>query len=430
MEGPFACATGETCTFAYVAESLDDRVEVFRLASDTAELVGIFDFDLKPNPMGDYGDGALDEPFGATVDRDALYLSVGHYPTREAGSVLRLPWSFLAGLPVGEFSEVSRFFADSSFNPALDAHPLPVAEGINLLTVPEGRVLIAAFGNDLFAAETSWTQAGELLILDPSSGDLGRVSLDAIDDEGCAGAWGMVALDDDANRIAIACDGEPSAMVMLDLSGVGEATPTEAAAAVTGCAANLSNQDRRTRHLAPDGEGGVWVADSPSLANGEAARLWHFGPECAFGQIATWENGVLWDLRSIVPWPGDVSGALVLNGAGAEEGVLLVDAEGERCGRLEGLDGLWPDDQGPLSLARVPGQARILVTTGPDQASETMPGAGKLLDIALRGAANPCTLEVESVRELDALLPAVDEADPKTWRRAPSALAVWTGEGE
>src|SRR5690606_12979223 len=36
--GPFACGSDETCTFAYVAESLDDRIEIFRLDGETPTL--------------------------------------------------------------------------------------------------------------------------------------------------------------------------------------------------------------------------------------------------------------------------------------------------------------------------------------------------------------------------------------------------------
>lgn len=427
-EGLLGCAPQAQCTFVVVAQAFDDRVEIFA-PGDAQVYRGAIDLDLKPNPMGDNSGELLDEPFGMVLDDAGLAVLVGHYPTRDLGTAVIFGHDVLGAAQPGSTIPRSSFFADGEFT-GVTAVPLAASEAIFGLPHPSGRQLIGVFANDLFDAESAWTSPGELLVLDPTTGAIGRRSLAQVGEGGCAGAWGLVALDDAVSRVALACDGDEGA-VILDTSGVGEGTVEQAAAAIDGCTANIQFVDKRVRQIAPDGEGGILVAENTPLATLEDGRLWRFDDACQPMGAPGTVPGALWEVRQMVKLPGDGPAHwLMASGLTAARGIHVVrdDPSGPQiCATLDGLEPWWTATDGndvhPYALALDRAGTHLAVGVAPPEASSTAPGHGRVLWVEL-AAGDPCTAGVGDVVDLVDAAPAVDGSDPATWRRAPQVVLV------
>ena len=101
----------------------------------------------------------------------------------------------------------------------------------------------------------------------------------------------------------------------------------------------------------------------------------------------------------------------------------------EVCGSLSAFDEHWDTIDGPIepfALAITSDGTGLAVGAGPFQAPLSGPGYGKVLWGELSGASDPCTMTA-SVTDLTAGgdgAPAVDPADPLTYRRAPNVVEV------
>lgn len=427
--GPLGCPTGETCTFVVVAQAFDDRVEIFAPGGSPVYR-GAIDLDLKPNPMGDNSGDFLDEPFGMVLDDAGLNVLVGHYPTRDLGTAVIFGHDLLAAAEVGSTIARTTFFDGTAFT-GVTAVDLAATEAIFGLAHPSGRQLIGVFANDLFSAETSWTNPGELLVFDPATGAVGRRSLASVGDAGgCAGAWSLVALDDDVDHVALGCDGDEGA-VILDTSAVGSGTVEEAAAAIDGCVANVPFVDKRVRHLAPDGEGGIVLAENTPLATLEDGRLWRFDAACESMTAPGTIPGDLWEAREIVKLPTEGTAHwLMATGLTAGRGVHVVrDTDGvpEICATLDVLDPYWTATDGsdvhPYALELNRAGTHLAIGAGSPEPADDAAGYGRVLWVELPGG-DPCAGAVGQVIDLVDSAPAVDAADPATWRRAPNVVLV------
>ena len=428
------CPEGESCTLVLVSQTLDDRLEIFSPGEANAYR-GAIDLDLKPNMCegcepGDNGDGRLDEPFGVARGGGFLHVAVGHYPTREAGSLVSFPLTMFESLAAGSTLPASDFFADGTFTDPVVAPALGELEPI-FVTRRGARLLVGTFNNDLFATEDTWTNPGKLLVLDvedpaatPGEPDLGPL--------GCNGAAQVVELD--ADTIAIACDGNEKVAV-LDVADL-DATPlADVGSTITGTICDIpgATVDRRVRYLAPDGEGGFLVAEGPTpLSLMSGTRLWHFDGECQMLGLATsMGSGQIGEVEATPTAPGTwlVASAGVLDPA--MRGVLVVRNAGgmlEVCQTLPGFDDAWTATDGelePFALAITSDGTGLAVGAGPFQAPTAGPGYGKVLWATLQGADDPCTMSATVTDLTDgSAAPAVDAMDPATYRRAPAVVEL------
>ncbi len=420
--GLLGCPTGERCLLLAVSETLDDRVEVFSIAGPGPTYRGALDLDLKPNDNGDISGEALDEPYGLAWLDGSLHVLLGHYPTRVEGSLLSVPASSVAEVGEGELLASSAWF-DSIMGTTSGGFELRPLERLEPLTLSAGaeRLHAGVFANDLFVPEDLWTNPSELLTLDPAAS--AQPSTTAL---GCTGAWTQALLDDAGERLAIACDGDEG-VVIVDVSG---ATPT------LECSADIPFSAKRVRYLAPDGLGGVIVAESPAIVSAsEDARLWWFDGECESRGFSTFDAALSWDLRELALLPDtgaprwlaaradtDQRGVLVLAGDPASGTI-------EQCNRLQALDdeGAWLAAGGDEPLQphalRVSAEG-VAIGAGPATYDEAGPGWGKVLWVELDGSDDPCTGSVSSWVDLSESAPAVDTLVPQTWRRAPHVLEL------
>jgi len=434
-EGPLGCPANEACTLVVVAQAFDDRLEIFAPRGPGPSYRGAIDLDLKPNLMGDNSGDLLDEPYGITIDAAGLSVLVGHYPARDRGSLVVFPHEFLAAQPAGATVPQTAFFDGAMFLPPVRAIDLAAEEAIFILTHPSGRQLVGVFANDLFTPEFEWTAAGELFVVDPVTGEVGRRSLGAIgagDGAGsCVGAWSLVALDAAMDRVALACDGDEGAVV-LDTSAVGEGTVAEAAAAIDGCVANLPFPDKRVRSIAPDGLGGFVLAENPPIATFDPGRLWRFDGACNPLGVPGEIPGELWEVRDIVALPSDVGARwLMATGRTDGRGVHVVrDGEvgAEICATLDDLDPWWTGSDGsdvhPHALALDRRGTAVAIGAGPPDAADAAAGYGRVLWVELEPG-DPCeSSPVGTVVDLVDAAPPVADDDPSTWRRAPNVVVV------
>src|SRR5690606_15172814 len=160
-DGLLGCPDGESCTIVAVSQTIDDRVGLFTGAGAGPSYRGALDLDLKPNPGGDISGENLDEPYGLAWDGDALHVLIGHYPTRELGSLLSFPAASLADFSPGTTVASGEWFAGgTSTSLGVRLTPLERTEPLSLLVHPgSGALLIATFANDLMLAEDTWTVA-------------------------------------------------------------------------------------------------------------------------------------------------------------------------------------------------------------------------------------------------------------------------------
>jgi len=440
--GMFQCADSARCTFVLASQTLDDRIDVFLARSSDGDMQipyrGSVDVDLKPNPMGDNSGELLDEPYGLAVANGALYVMLGHYPTRTAGSLLSFPLSMFASALPGTTLGKDTYFASGEFIAPVSGVALGELEPIFVLAHPSGRLLVAVLNNDLLLSEDQWTNPGKLLVVDPHTPDIvGTFELTGLDNVGCTAAWGIVALDEHIHSIALACDGGDD-IAVLDVSGVGEGTPSAAAASLTGCIADLPFPDKRVRFFAPDGSGGVLAVEAPGVPLGtENTRLWWFDGGCEqvdFGEIGA---DVLADVRTVVHVRGDATTPsrhwlLASDGPPAIQVVVAGnDAAPALCGKLEGLDVYWTGDDGepiaPYALALTSARDGLAIGAGPREAIADAPGYGRVLFGDVMESSDPCGESSDvlvRVVDLTDAAGSVEANDPGTWRRAPNVLAI------
>ncbi len=430
-EGLLACPAGESCTLVLVAQAFDDRVDVFAARGPGPIYRGALDLDLKPNPLGDNSGDFLDEPYGMAIDDFGLSVLVGHYPERDRGSLVQFPHAFLAAQAPGATVPQAAFFDGSEFLAPVTAIDLAATEAIFMLAHPSGRQLVGVFANDLFTLESEWTAPGELLVVDPATGAVGRRSLSTVGSGSCAGAWSLVALDDAMDHVALACDGDEGAVV-LDTSALGVGSVADAAAAIDGCVADVLFPDKRVRYLAPDGLGGFLLAENPPTATFEPGRLWRFDGDCKQLGTAGTIPGELWEARELVALPSEVGARwLMATGRTQGRGIHVVrDGEtgAEICATLDELDSWWTGTDGsevhPYAMALDRTGSGLAVGAGPPEPADDQPGYGRVLWIEL-GGGDPCdSSPVRSVVDLTEASPPVTVDDPSSWHRGPNVVLV------
>lgn len=436
------CPEGESCALLLVAQTLDDRVEVFS-PGDPAGAVyrGALSVDLEPNACegcepGDNGDDRLDEPFGLARAGGFLHVIAGHFPTREEGTLFSFPLEFFEGRAVGSTVGLGDWWNDAPTGGVVEV-PLEQLEPI-YLSVFGSRMLVGTFANDLFATEDTWTNTGKLLVLDAQMpGQVGVADLGALMGGPCNAAGEVVEIAE--NTIVVACDGN-EAVAVLDISGVAEADPVAAAASIEGTLCDIPGapDGRRVRHVAPDGAGGFVVGEGPTpLDLLSAARLWRFDGACELKSLTPLDASGDWQLGNIVALPGAESTWVFVSGAASptgHRGVFVArdggGSELEICGPLEGFAPHLSDPAGdplePLTVAATSDGAHLAVGAGPFIPSSTEAGHGKVLWATLSGVEDPCTMTASVVDLTDGSMgaPAVDPADPATWRRAPSVIEI------
>ncbi len=441
------------CTMLLVAQTLDDRVEVFVPDHPDTAYRGALELDLKLNECagcgpGDNGSGRLDEPFGLVRGGGFLHVLMGHYPSRQEGSLVAFPLSFFEGYSVGSTVPVTDFFMASQFTAPVIGRSLGQVEPIFLLSHGSGRLVVGVFNNDLFAGEDTWTQTGRLLVVDPTDpgGDVGDVSLDALMGGSCQGASQVIDLGGDV--LAVACDGN-EAVAVLDASGLASGTVIEAAAGLgTGALCPLPGAmpGRRVRYLAPDGAGGFLVGEGPTPLDLQAnARLWWMGANCGvLGNADLSDVGVAgdWQLGEIVQLPAATPTWLFASGSASPAGLRGVFAAYDNAGTLAfcdspvaGFDASWDDGNGgviePFALAVTSDGAQVAVGAGPLVADPAAIGYGKVLWATLSGA-DPCSLSANVIDLTDGgpeHAPAPVAADPLSYRRGPNVVVIQEIEG-
>lgn len=438
----------EGCVMLLATQALDDRVEVFVPDHPDSAYRGAISMDLVPNACdgcgpGDNGDGRLDEPFGLARAGGFLHVLTGHYPMRDAGSLVSFPLALFDGTTTGATVATSEYFVDGQFQAGVVGRGLGETEAIFMLRHASGRLLVGVFANDLFASEDTWTQPGKILVIDPTDpgGEIGTASLDAIGEGGCQGASQIVELGGD--RLAVACDGNER-VALLDGSGVGAGTVAEAAAGLTTgtlCEIPGATPGKRVRYLAPDGAGGFVVAEGPTpLDVNASARLWYLGGDCGLlGNVQLSSGGASgdWQLGEIVRLPASSPTFLLAAGSASamgQRGVFVAHTSSgvlEACPQpIAGFEGAWDDGEGgviePFALAVTRDGAHLAVGAGPFIPDPAGVGYGKVLWATLAGA-EPCALTASVVDLTDGgpgHAPAPAPADPATFRRGPNVVVI------
>jgi hypothetical protein len=439
--GPvLGCPAGSTCNLLVATQTLDDRIEIFA-PDDPGGVIwrGTVDLDLKPNSCagcgpGDYGAGRLDEPYGVALGGGHLHVVAGHYPSMEAGTLLSFPFALFTD--EGAVVPTSAYFSAGAFSGVV-ATPLLELEPIFVTAVAD-KLLVGTFNNNLFTAEDAWTIPGRVLVLDaadPSAG-IGVVDLGALDGGSCNGAAEIVVLG--AGMLGVACDGN-EAVARLSHGELEGVSPEAAAASFQGDLCPLAGAlpGKRVRYLAADGEGGYVVAEGPGTQDQfAAARIWHFDAQCQLQGIAMLPTDADWQLGQIRAWPGRDATWLFASGSitsEAQRGVFVARASGgalEVCGPLEGFAEHLVDPAGdalqPFALAVAEDGAHVAVGAGPYLPPIAGPGYGKVLWGTLTESEDPCATaaEVIDLTAGGAGAPAVDPADPSTFRRAPHVLSL------
>jgi hypothetical protein len=421
-EGLLGCPVDETCTLVIASQTLDDRVEVYSAVGPGPRYRGAIDVDLKPNPSGDIAGSNLDEPYGLAFTDQTLHVLLGHYPTREQGSLVGFPAASLSAWGNGELIPTSAWFEAGATTGGVTMVQLERLEPLTLLARGD-RLHVGVFANDLFVPESLWTNPSELLEVVPASGTIESTSLD------CAGAWSLATLDDEGDRVAVACDGDEQLIVLAAEPG---------GALVPSCSGDIPFSAKRVRYLAADGSGGVLVGENPPIiSDSEFARLWWFAGDCSLHGFTELEGATSWELRQLAALPSDLGPRWLLARAdGEERGVLVLAGDPMAgsvsvCGRLDALDdeGAWLAESGgeplrPHALAVASDGRSLAIGVGPGAYGDAAPGWGTVLWVELDDAEDPCDASVSSWIDLSASAPAVDAMVPQTWRRAPDVVIV------
>lgn len=438
--GLFACERA-SCTFVVVAQTLDDRVDVFDVSEGaTPALRGRIDLDLKPDPSGLQTAGnLLDEPYGLALAGGELQLLLGHFPDTDRGSLISLPESLFAGLEPGGLAGSASFFDGADFIGGARGLPLERREAIFALPHPSGRLLVGVFANDLRGLE--WTNPSQLLVVDPTlEGDaaIGAFDLGGLDVP-CLGAWSLVPLGDPASfsAVALACDGSESVALVGLPADLGSMTPAAAAAAMEGCGAKLLSGAWTTRFLASDGGIGV-VALQTQLVTGP--RLWQIDGTCAATPAsepvaAGFEDvRVLGEPELLAAKSGADPATWLVAGGVPATGVYILrgGASLGLCGEVSGLEGAFTPSGGtanaPYALALADDGVHLAIGAGPPSNPESAEGRGQVLWVTLdRAAIDTCAVAATEVVDLSEGL--FTAGDPKTWSRAPNVVEVFTRSG-
>lgn len=429
--GLLGCPTDSECMIVAVSQTIDDRVELFTAAGPGPVYRGALDLDLKPNPGGDISGEYLDEPYGLAWDGASLHVLLGHFPSRAFGSLLSFPAAELADVEAGGTVPLADWFVGGQATGlGVRLTELGRTEPLSMLVhVQSGSLLIAVFANDLLLPDAMWQTPSELLALGPWSGDVQiepRVAM-----PGCAGAWNVIALDEDADAVALACDGDER-VAILDVT-----SESEGAVASPRCVGEIPFSDKRVRYLAPDGLGGVVVGEQPPIVSAsEDSRLWWFDGDCQVRGFSAFEAALSWQLRALERIPADSPRWLLAQAEGDQGNVVVLagdESSGDitECGRLDGLAsaGVWTADGGseplrPHALALSSDGRGLAIAAGPADYANAEPGYGSVWWTALDYADDPCDAVAMDLVELSAASPAVDTLVPKTWRRAPDVLTL------
>lgn len=433
VDNMIGCPAGESCWVVLVAQSLDDRVEVFGgPVGGTPSYRGGIDLDLKPGTEV----GPLDEPFGMVLSDSGLHVITGHYPMLTSGAMLTFPRAFFDDRDAALIPD-SSFFMGGGFSEGVIETRFEEVEPIFALNQPvSGKLLVSVFANDLFATEDTWTSPGKLAIVDATNpADFALATLTGLEGGDCLGASQLTLLGDEQTA-AVACDGN-EAIAFLDLGDMSGPT-ADVAAGISGRLCDLPFQaDRRVRYLAPNGAGGVLVGVGPSPLNATSSQVYSVtpttSPTCALGPISVaTTDGQLGELVRF-----DDTHWLLAQGAlapGGVRGVQVIDDEGI-CNTLPGLDEAW-DTEGsilaPYALAVAPDGEHLAIGAGPSFGTAPNAIYGKLLWATLSGVEDPCTMTVKVVDLTDGgsgRAPAPLPADASTWRRAPNVVVVTQVEG-
>lgn len=429
--GLLGCPSDAACTIVAVSQTIDDRVELFTATGPGPVYRGALDLDLKPNPDGDISGEYLDEPYGLAWDGAALHVLIGHYPSRDVGSLLSFPAAELAEVEAGGTVPLSDWFAGGEAT-GLDVRltALERTEPLSMLVHgPSGSLLIAVFANDLMLPDAMWQTPSELLSLGPFS--YGTEAEPRVAMPGCAGAWSIIALDEDTDAVALACDGDER-VAILDIT-----SESDGAVASPRCVGEVPFSDKRVRYLAPDGLGGLVLAEHPPIISAsEDARLWWFDGDCQVRGFSTFEAALSWQLRALERIPSDSPRWLLAQAEGDAGNVVVLAGDpstGEisECGRLDGLAsaGVWTADGGseplrPHALALSGDGRGLAIAAAPADYANAEPGYASVWWTQLDYADEPCDAVVVDPVELGASAPAVDTAVPQTWRRAPDVLTL------
>ena len=425
-DGPLGCPAGEACTMIALSQTLDDRVDLFTGRGPGPGYRGSLDLDLVPNQNGDISGDLLDEPYGIGWDGAALSVLVGHYPSREVGSLLRIPAAGLVDYAPGSLIPREDWFGEAgAMGLGIELLGLEREEPLSLLVEPETNTrLVSVFANDRTTPETQWTTISELLVVDE---DGAVTSVDAT----CPGAWAIVPLDEDFDTLAIACDGDES-IVIFDSSGLGAGE-----APSVRCKGSVPFSLKRVRYLAPDGLGGALVVEHPPIISpDELARLWWFDGDCELRGFTDLEGNLSWSTRELIRIPANDPRWLLARTDGDERGVWVLAGDPaagsvETCGRLDALDeaGAWVsaangDELRPHALELTSDGLGLAISTGPADYDDAGPGYGSVWWTELDYGDDPCAATAIDPVELGAAAPAVDPAIPETWRRAPDVMTL------
>jgi hypothetical protein len=429
--GLLGCPSDSECTIVAVSQTIDDRVELFTAAGPGPVYRGALDLDLKPNPAGDISGEYLDEPYGLAWDGAALHVLLGHYPSREVGSLLSFPAAELADVEAGGTVPLADWFVGGvATGLGVRLTALDRTEPLSMIVHgPSGSLLIAVFANDLMLPDAMWQTPSELLALGPWSGDAEAEPRVAM--PGCTGAWSIVALDEDADAVALACDGDEH-VVILDV-----VSESQGAVASPRCVGDIPFSDKRVRYLAPDGLGGVVVGENPPIVSAsEDSRLWWFDGDCQVRGFSTFEAALSWQLRELERIPAESPRWLLAQAEGDAGNIVVLAGDAgtgmiTECGRLDGLAsaGVWTADGGsellrPHALALSSDGRGLAIAAAPADYANAEPGYASVWWTQLDYDDDPCDAVPLDPVELSASAPAVDTQVPKTWRRAPDVLTL------
>jgi hypothetical protein len=429
--GLLGCPSDAACTILAVSQTIDDRVELFSVAGPGPVYRGAIDLDLKPNPGGDISGENLDEPYGLAWDGASLHVLLGHYPNRGVGSLLSFPAAELAEVEAGATLPVADWFVGGQATGlGVRLTPLERTEPLSMLVhVPSGSLLIAVFANDLMLPDAMWQTPSQLLALGPWSDDAEPAPRVVM--PGCAGAWNIVALDEYADSVALACDGDER-VAILDV-----AHESQGAVASPRCVGEIPFSDKRVRYLAPDGLGGVVLGENPPIISAnEDARLWWFDGDCGVRGFSAFEAALSWQLRELERIPADAPRWLLAQAEGDMGNVVVLAGDPSsgaitECGRLDGLAaaGVWTAEGGseplrPHALALDSEGRGLAITAAPADYVNAGPGYASVWWTQLDYADDPCDAVVLDPVELSASSPAVDPLLPPTWRRAPDVITL------
>ena len=433
-DGLLACPAGEVCPLVFVAQTLDDRVEVFAPRHGPAYR-GAIDLDLKPGTNPAASVGTLDEPFGMSLSGGFLHVITGHYPVRTSGSMVSFPVTFLAGyappatIPSADFFNAGQFTAPVVQANFAELEPIFLYEDD-----VQGRLLVGTFNNDLFDSDDAWTGVGKLLVADAADpATFASAELSGLMGGDCVGASELVLTA--GTQAAVACDGN-EAIAFVNLGNIGTGDVGAAAAAIGGtlCEIPGPRSNKRVRNIAPDGVGGVVITYGPTPLDLTAdGVVYQMDPDCTVRGPVDVGTGGTAQLGEIVPYaPGFWLVASGSNVMSAQRGVFVVRGVGsdlELCGPVSGFDALWttagqPAD--PFGLAVTADGSGLAVGAAPFNGGDDQL-FGKVLWAELTGTEDPCTMSATVTDLTDGVgdhAPASNPADPTTWRQGPNVVVI------